>query len=294
MKNKNVMIYSLGLLLCAAVCSCQDDPTADDGGDNWTGGGEVKFSLSTRAGDSEVTTTFADGTNIGIVPSDDDAKNYCYSYNNGDFSAVTDKILWESNVVEMSVEAFYPYNKSGYSSLSVKADQSVADDYFLSDALHAKGNTTRQDNNLELTFHHVMSKLVLNITQLNEENITSIRIGENNLPLSATSFTYEDDGSVNSVGSLGTENATISACPSAGNNLLWRAIIIPQTATLKVFITTSVDGKAKTYTTTLATSQQYVSGYQYTYSFKMVNAQLIVTSEIQPWTKNQTDGEAIM
>lgn len=298
MNKTNLILYSFGLLLCVAVCSCQDDPATveeDDGG----GGSEVMFALSTRAGGDEVETTFAEGTAIGIVRQgigavNVNANNYLYTYADGIFHAAPDrdKILWDKNVTNIAVEAFYPYNNSGYETLSVNADQSNTDaggqsNYFLSDALHAKGSVATRKDSIELTFHHVMSKLVLNITKFNtDEAIRTVTLGDNDLPLSA-SFTYKDNGSVDGVSSRGTANASITTCPDAAkldadafNSSKWRAIIIPQeNAKIKVTVETNIGS----YSTTLPQCT-YVSGGQYTCSLKVLNAALVVTgSTIQPW-----------
>ncbi len=300
MNKTNLIVYSLGLLLWAAVCSCRDNPATEEGDDDGGGGSEVMFALSTRMGDDEVKTTFAKGTVIGIVQAGQDGSNYPYTYatDNDRFFFVPgeDKILWDKGVESITVDAFYPYNMNGYGTLSVNADQSGTDgngqsNYFLSDALHAKGSVATRRDPVQLKFYHVMSKLVLNITKVDTDEVINAVILGNNLPLSA-SFTYKDDGSVSGVSSRGTENASIATCPDiakldadASGSGKWRAIIIPQE---KAKIQVTVKTNSGDYVTTLP-EKAYTSGGQYTCSLKILNAALVVTgSTIQPWSGTES------
>lgn len=269
---------SIFFLLLLAACSRGGDPREDDGRDDGgTGGGEPPVviqiaSRSTAAGNAEEKTVFPAGTPVGIASG---GKEYKYLVGeNGTLTAENGKkIYFKAGEKETAVEAFYPYNAGGYSTLSVLADQNAttegASNYYLSDVLHAARKATTPEVPLELTFHHAMSKLVFNVTSLAHLPFSSLKI--NGQPLSA-SFAFKTDGTVNAVSNIAGATSTITAGANA-NGTTYRAIIIPRDGVaLEVELFTG----NKKATVTLP-SNDFKPGEQYTYGIDVNKGKLEIT-----------------
>lgn len=263
---------SIFFLLLLAACSRGGDPREDDGG---TGGEEPPVviqiaSRSTAAGDTEVKTVFPTGTPVGIA---NGGKEYKYLVGENDaLTAEGEKVFFKMGEKETAVEAFYPYNAEGYSTLAVLTDQNGttddANNYYLCDVLHAAG-TAKREVPLELTFHHAMSKLVFNVTSLADLPFSSLKI--NGQPLSA-SFTFKPDGTTDAISNITEATSTITAGTN-DNGKTFRAIVIPRDG---VELKVELFALGKKYTPTLE-STDFKPGMQYTYGIRMNKGKLEIT-----------------
>lgn len=247
---------------------------------------------STTDGGEEVKTAFKEGTTLGTVCA---GVHYAYTYGAGGvLSAAGDKIFLEHGVSNISVEAFYPYRENGtYTPLTIEQNQNgtttnsngeAESNYYLSDALHAIGSTTRADNNLQLTFHHAMSKLYFNVRQYSSATLSLLTIESQ--PLSA-SFSFKATyGTVDEVSNISPNRKTVTAYTT--DNQTWRAAIIPQN---NAALTVKVVADGKTYRAQLDATD-FLPGKQYTYGITVNNGLTVTSTSITGWN-DDSNGQTI-
>lgn len=239
---------------------------------------------------------FEDGDGIGVYVSTGSLKgsgnkvnNVKYTYKAANSEIVAPEggeIYWDNDNTAYNIYAYYPYESTTdvptERLFSVKLVQSNSIDYYKSDFLRAYiGSVKKTSNPVELTFNHLMSKILLTITPDDTfeedefENATKVvKIGN-------VAYT----GKINLVEGTATANMsnkkTITAL--AGDNNTFSAIVFPLNAT-NVKFSIEIDGKS--YSATLP-SASFTSGKVYSYSLSVTKSSKglrLNGSNISEWT----------
>ena len=220
---------------------------------------------------------FEDGDRIGLTIMRGEeayADNHLMTFADGVFSG---SLTWYPEAAETSVlTAYYPYVAEGTpTSFSVMADQ-TGEGYQASDLIAGvKTGVTPTSDAVTLNFRHLLSKILLNITNDSGSEITAVK-------LSGSKRTADVDLSIPSAAvSAAAEAEDITAqTVSAGSQ--YRAIVVPQTVAFTLSVTTE-DGK--TLEQDMA-SAELKAGSQYTMTARVTpdGLQVSVSGEIDGWT----------
>lgn len=228
-------------------------------------------------------TSFDENDKIGVSISIADevyAGNELMSFSQGTF---TGTLTWYADSETASdIVAYYPYNESGVpETFSVEADQSKgtsASDFIIGSAENVKPS----EEAVAMTFKHVLSKVVIDITNDTGSEITSvvlkgskrtadISVAENTVAVSAT-VAAED----------------ITAYPAAANESYY-AILVPQTVGITLEIKTA---DSATYTEELE-EIALVKGGQHSVTARISiekGLQVKVAGEVEDWTDEDEIG----
>lgn len=220
---------------------------------------------------------FEDNDRIGLTITKSDgtlhANNELMTFGNGVFAG---NLNWYAEGNETStLVAYYPYDETGApTSFSVQTDQTSG--YGKSDLMAAsKSEVVPSANSISMPFRHMFTKLVINVTNETGLEISSVvlqgSIPTANLNLEALSVTADAN----------TPAANITAQQVEANKT-YRAIIIPQTVTLTLAVTTSDN---KILTQKLVSTTLVQSG-QYSVNVRVLPDDILVTlsGEITNWT----------
>lgn len=197
---------------------------------------------------------------------------YTYKATNTEITAPEgEELYWEDDNTAYNIYAYYPYanqadgpKQVGY---SVKEDQSTSEYYYKSDFLRAYAESVKKTSKpVELTFNHLMSKILLTITPDDtfdndefEEATKTVKIG--NVPY--TGIINLANGTV-----TGKETNTKTITALAGENNTFSAIVFPLNATDVKF---SIEIGGKSYSATLP-SASFASGKVYSYSLSVTKS----------------------
>ncbi len=211
--------------------------------------------------------------------------NATYTYNGSIFSS-TDPIVYTNDVTELSFLAVYPYTEvaNGAADLSVATDQSADADYTASDILGASVATTSSESP-KLTFSHLMSKIVFDVTIDDTIEVEGSISPKVNGYTKANGYNFAN----------GTFTAASNSAITMANNGVnsYMAIIVPATYTTdNVFASMEINGT--TYDVTLANDFTFEAGTQYTYSInitapepeepEVIIIEITFDGEIQGWS----------
>ena len=224
---------------------------------------------------------FEDGDGIGVYVSTGSLKgsgnkvnNVKYTYKAANSEIVAPEggeIYWDNDNTAYNIYAYYPYANQADGPkevlYSVNEDQSTSKDYYKSDFLRAYAESIKKTSKpVELTFNHLMSKILLTITPDDtfdndefEEATKAVKIG--NVPY--TGIINLADGTV-----TGKETNTKTITALAGENNTFSAIVFPLNATDVKF---SIEIEGKSYSATLP-SASFASGKVYSYSLSVTNS----------------------
>lgn len=214
---------------------------------------------------------------IGLTitnPEGDYCENQLLTYDGSYFMA--DGLVWYNDVSQKAdLVAYYPYSASGSPiSFTVLTDQS-ASGYTQSDLLVAVANgVVPSSDPVSMTFHHLMSKIVIELTNNSDHKITSVLLGGSR-PMADVD--------------LLAQRAVVSAAAPAVNIIpfpkqpgaLYEAIVVPQQVAFTLIISTD-DGKVHPYT---MVSTELSASKLYTLSVTLTNIDLHVSlrAEIEDW-----------
>ena len=184
---------------------------------------------------------------------------------------------------KISIYAVHPSYTSD-DSFSVATDQTDEDNYAVSDLCYSKtADYGRQSGRQTLTFKHVLSKIVVNLTTNRGATLPST------IKLQAkktTTMTYPtgsgDDCSVpaEATGDVATFTMGLT---SDGTTSSGAIVIPPQTVSAGTsFISFTVDGIGPMYYP-LPASTTFESGKRYTYNIKVNNTGITVTTDVNDW-----------
>lgn len=193
------------------------------------------------------------------------------------FTSATGLEWYEDAGLEATLTAYYPYAETQPAEFSIQEDQ-TGDGYFASDLMMArKEGVTPSTQAIDMTFYHKMTKIVINITNDYDATVTGVTL-YNVVPTAEISV-EEQSAAVKA----GVEATTIKALELTPG-LKYAAIIVPQTAALKVVVSTEKEGKTELFTQSLAEATLQ-SGGQYSMSITVLPSSVDVElgDEIENW-----------
>lgn len=183
--------------------------------------------------------------------------------------------------------ALYPTDPSVLTnestSFTVQADQSSDANYKLSDLMWA-GRTAqaKTENDVELTFSHLMSKIVLDVTAKEGVTISSVKLTNVQRTIN---FTAAPSASTLTLGAIGTETAadkktiTIGEVTNGATHIGGAALFPPQTIAANF-----IEVVTKDYGTALySVNKTFESGKQYTVKLTVTRQQIGCTTTITDW-----------
>lgn len=220
---------------------------------------------------------FEDQDQIGLTITKEDgtvyADNELMTFNDGAFAG---SLKWYPEGADKSTfVAYYPYTGTGTpTSFSVQTNQTEG--YEASDFMAAsKSEVLPSANSISMLFKHMLTKLVINVTNETNLDISSVvlkgSIPSANIDLGTMHITAKEN----------TATADITA-QQVTKNTVYRAIIVPQTVAFTLAVTTAdhTTLTQKLVSTTLA------QGGQYSVNVRVLPDNIIVTlsGEIENWT----------
>lgn len=266
------------MLLAGVLCGCGKEKACD----------AAFGALRIEAAITRVTGTMFDaGDEIGLTVqfaagADAYAENRCLRYDGTVFSAAD--FVWYNDATQAStLTAYYPYTAAGVPThFSVSAEQRGAG-FAASDLLAATRNEVYPVKApVPMLFDHLMSKVRLNLTNRSDGAVTDITLGGSVIEAAV-------DVAAKQATASGTAAAEISP-REMETGTLYEAIVVPQTAALRVTVLTD-DGKRHVHTLERTV---LLSGKIYTVSLTLTNIELtgLLSGEVNDWTPGGTIGEA--
>lgn len=230
--------------------------------------------LLTRATD----TNFEEKDQIGVTITTAGgtyAENAMLEFTGGIFSGT---LTWYDTDETSDIIACYPYNAAGMpDTFTVSADQSAgtsSSDFIIGSAT----GISPSEDAVDMTFRHMFSKIVLDITNDTGAEISSVTLKGS---LTTAAISYED-ATVSAAPS--SQTADILACKAASDEgERYYAILVPQTVALTLEIATS---DSEVYTRELE-EKELVQGGQHTVTARISveeGLQVKVAGEIEDWT----------
>ena len=230
---------------------------------------------------------FEEGDAVGLTITNDKgtyAENAKLVYTDG---VLKGDLLWYDDLgLESTLKAYYPYLESAPTTFAVQADQ-TGDGYTASDfMMAAKEGVTPSGAPVSMTFKHKMTKIVVNIVNEYDMSVEGITISKAmnkaSIDLEEQTVTVADDA----------ETISISARESkAGEQYV--AIIVPQTAALRVDAEINNGKESKVRTTTLAEAALKSGGqYSMTVTIQPWGIDADLSGDIEDWTdEGNLEGE---
>ena len=220
---------------------------------------------------------FEDQDQIGLSVTKEDgtvyATNELMTFNDGAFAG---SLKWyPEGADKSSFVAYYPYSATGVpTSFTVHADQTT--NYGISDFMAAsKSDVLPSVNSISMIFKHMLTKLVINVTNETNLDISSIVL-KGSVPTAnidwATMKTTVNESAA----------ATDITAQQVTKNKTFRAIVVPQTAVFTLAVTTSDNNTLMQK----LVSTDLVQGGQYSVNIRVLPDNIIVTlsGEIENWT----------
>ena len=224
---------------------------------------------------------FEDGDRIGLTvkvegAAEDYASNACFTYTGDIFSG---DLEWYADIYTASdFHAYYPYDEAGApTSYFQHEDQSAgiaAADFMMA----VKKGVFPSQNAVAMVFKHMMTKLVINIDNQSGADVEKVEVLSGTL---GVDLDYEN------MALLPVSGAVPAVCPQtttyeAVAGRTWQMIMIPQTASLELYVTLS----NRTEIRQSLVSTTYKSGGQYTINARILPDNMIVSAsgEIENWT----------
>lgn len=274
MKNKTLAL----LLIASSLVACESAPEKET--ETETKVREVQFTSSISAATSTKAAfdAFEAGDKILVSAFDgttEYAKDASYSYGNSLFTSES-PILYESEDQELTFLAVYPAINDFSSSFEfqIKADQSVEDNYEMSDLLTSKTGPTK-DNSPQLSFYHRMSSIVINITSAGGSGGEMIINSKNQVSCDISAETFTVSG------------LNVVITPVIHGDSGFKAIIAPQTITGgTLFVTYTINDM--TYTWKPKADLVFLTGKQYVYNWNLADQEITLESVINGWSDGGT------
>ena len=268
---KKILFVSAAALLMWACSSEETAPveeeTIEEEVEATTTGRISIFPVFTKVSDE----TFEDGDQIGVTITKTGASSYyvwnkCLTYSASD-GTFTGDVEWYSGTTTCTIVAYYPYQSSNVSTTGYPTSCSVATDQSegLSSSDFVMGTAEEvspSSDAVSIDFYHLLSRI--NVKVSTGTTISSVKLGG-----SIVSFAVS---SSNGKASYGSTTGEITLYPATDNEL-YQAILVPQTATLTLSLTTKggttveKELSSKTieggYEYDLNVSYPYINGYKY-------------------------------
>ncbi|MFI3286539.1 MAG: fimbrillin family protein [Rikenellaceae bacterium] len=260
---KRNLFLALGALVALSSCSKEADVTPS------TETNKVTFEagdIQTRVSGSQF--EYGDIAKVEAYSSNGAVyatENYTYD-GNGTFSTLSPIVL-EDNA-SLSYAAAYPStatsgNFASDFNFTIKADQSGISNYESSDLLVAKVAATSSAKPT-LSFFHTMSTINVTLNGVSASNCTIALQAKNNATVNIADASYVEAGSVTTLNPYKTSTG-------------FCVIVAPQTLAASNLATITVGGE--TYTWTLDSSSELLSGYRYNYTWTI--DQVAGTSDVE-------------
>lgn len=219
---------------------------------------------------------FDTGDRIGLSiakGSETYAQNVPMTYDGTAFTAAD--LLWYNDSNEKStLTAYHPYSEQGMpAEFSVATDQTSGG--ASSDLLVAvKKEVTPSSAPVGMLFYHVMSQLTIVLTNNSDAPVTGVTVG-GLVPTAVVDFTVPSAAAKSGAAAADVEAFEVTA------DAAYRAILVPQQATLTVTVATG-DGKSRSKT---LSSAQLESGRRYDMSVLVTNEeiQISLSGDIGDW-----------
>lgn len=220
--------------------------------------------------------------------------NAAYTYSNGNLNAPAgSEVYWDSKDTRLSVYAYYPYaasiaNNSAYA-FAVEANQSEDENFYNSDFIAAKAeNIASQENAVELTFTHSLSKVLVSLVAGEGISAEELAAAEKTFTISGLAT----NGTINIATGAATAGSTKAAItPLENNGSNYAAIVYPQEGAISFNLT--LGGEVFSYTTNI----DFEAGYQYQFNLTIntwESPEMTLTStSIDPWD-NGEDHDGVM
>lgn len=276
--KKNYVTTAVALLL---LTGCSNDIKETDIKFSGDAGARVSFSavindreasnLATRATE----TSWEAGDRVGITCGGDQI-NVEYQYapdNTGLFTAVNGKTedIWVLGTQTYDVSAYYPFiGESGKEPITIAVNtgtevQTDKEARKQIDFLYATGIATSQQPNVQLSFHHVMSRIKLTFTPgegVDLSDITCYLIG---LKQIGTFNPITGVATVSSSETVESEDIIWDGDRKVGEteNYTVEAILLPQVVSEKVWIQAGMSGNY--YEATFTNLTELKAGHSYNY-----------------------------
>lgn len=219
---------------------------------------------------------FDTGDRIGLSiakGSETYVQNVLMTYDGTAFTAAD--LLWYNDSNEKStLTAYHPYSEQGMpAEFSVATDQTSGG--ASSDLLVAvKKEVTPSSAPVGMLFYHVMSQLTIVLTNNSDAPVTGVTVG-GLVPTAVVDFTVPSAAAKSGAAAADVEAFEVTA------DAAYRAILVPQQATLTVTVATG-DGKSRSKT---LSSAQLESGRRYDMSVLVTNEeiQISLSGDIGDW-----------
>ena len=268
---KKILFVSAAALLMWACSSEETAPveeeTIEEEVEATTTGRISIFPVFTKVSDE----TFEDGDQIGVTITKTGASSYyvwnkCLTYSASD-GTFTGEVEWYSGTTTCTIVAYYPYQSGNVSSTGYPTSCSVATDQSegISSSDFVMGTATEvspSSDAVSIDFYHLLSRI--NVKVSTGTTISSVKLGGSIVGFAVSS--------ANGKASYGGDTGEITLYPATDNEL-YQAILVPQTATLTLSLTTTggttVEKELSSkeleggYEYDLNVSYPYINGYKY-------------------------------
>ncbi len=262
------------LLAACAVVSCSKDAEAPVSGAS----APVRIDPTiTRATEVDFEAGDAVGLTIVTTEGTTHAANAEMTFSDGAFVSASGLLWYDDLGMTSTMKAYYPYAETVPTQFSVAADQ-TADGFGASDLMMAKKEgVVPSVNAIGMTFKHKMTKLVIEIENEYGLKVTGVEISN-----SVATATVDTDAQTVAV-KEGAETVKIRAKEVAAGTK-YAAILVPQTAALRVDVICDNSGKTEVHTQTL-TASTLQSGAQYTMHITVLPSEVRVSlsGDIEDW-----------
>lgn len=286
MKIKDILAI-VAMALMTGGCNSSDDTQSDDGRVPIRLTASVESRLAVEACTRGTTTaatqdeTLLEGQTVkAVITMEGTEYTRNYTVGTGDVLTTdeTPKLYYPMNGSPVSIYAVHPSYTSG-TDFTVAIDQRDDALYAASDLCYSKTTSYKKADWNKLTFEHLLSKVVVNITNsINSNAISSVQLNA----CIRTSLTYPVDNSGGyTLGDASIPN-TVTLNPSAA------AIIPPQTISEGTVLIDFTIPDVGFIEYTLPTDVTFESGHQYTYNITVSQTGIAVTSSITKWGGSET------
>lgn len=261
-------------------------------------------SLGTRANLSDAetqNTQFASGKDITVEIYKTGASS---TYTSGTYTAngsggLSGSCYYPADGSNIDICAYYPKGvSSSTTSFQLLKEQYYPSQYQLCDLMYATKLTNKAKGSVHnLTFHHVFSKIIVNLfpgngvttedldNYVSQVEIRSIKVD--------AGFTITN-GVIGNISASNLKDCIVLAIKPAGSVMSspHSAIIVPQTHDAGAFIEVTYNGN--TYTYSLPSSTTFSSGYVYTYNITVNSTGIsLSTTSITGWTSTTAVSSSI-
>ena len=276
--KRSIALLSLVTLLAAACAKSEEEQSVFHR--------EICFSTSMDGFAVKATdTSFEEGDAIGISIGAPVSRSNCKLTMTGSQWTSAQPVCWadgQDGSQSSSFYAYYPYAEcrdlaQGFS-FTVQADQSAHEGYTASDLMTAVTSASPEDGVVELPFRHRLSKVLLRI-----DNDLSIDIADVYLADVYGKAYLQNDDELQIEGGTGTIKT--GAVTLVDGSSAWALVLVPQTFTPKLLITTS-DQRQFTYTIEEPINLQ--AGHSYLASLTLTSGSVATdfSVEVSKWTDN--------